>query len=212
LIYISFLSFFNSFIVYPILNISHTVLIIIPAIVTCVYFSNKYIKIKISNRNAVILYVFIIVLIIISVSLNYLKNNYISDNTYIKSNLKYFKGSYIDKKDEEMINEVSNYILNKYNEKYNVYILEDTAAAININCDKFNNIYDMFLTGNIGTKSADYYLNELKKENTIVLIYSSDKDSFWQTPDNTHDFIKNNFILIDKCNKFDVYEFKKINR
>ena len=108
---------------------------------------------------------------------------------------------------KEQIDEVDNYILNKENEGYNVYILDFTAAMYMIPLNKYNKDYDMFMKGNFGVNGEERLISDLenKIDNTIVLIMQNKYETNWQTPVNIVNYIKNNWKFADQVSMFDVY-------
>ena len=73
--------------------------------------------------------------------------------------------------------------------------------------DKYNKNYDMFLKGNLGTKGEIGQIENLEKEeNIVVLILNDNYSRNWQNPEKVRKYIINNWNKKGEIGKFDIYE------
>lgn len=210
-------------IVFPISDEVHFTIGITMGIISLVYVIFKiYTLIKTNNKIElkglikkieiyikIFLNTFIELILIVYISLTVL-NTIMYSIQYAKhakeyTNLEHFK--YIKMSDEQldMITNVQNYIiLNTINK---VYILDSDAALYMIPIDKYNKDYDMFLKGNLGSKSEEGQIEKITKmeKNTKILIKNDNYGRNWQNPNKVTKYIKNNLEKIGEIEYFDIY-------
>lgn len=107
---------------------------------------------------------------------------------------------------EYSITEVGDYILQNEEEGIHTYILDSDAAMYMIPINKYNKDYDMFLKGNLGNKSEDDIINELKEKESIKILIKKPQFALnWQVPRKVITYIRENCKKIDEIHIFDVY-------
>ena len=100
--------------------------------------------------------------------------------------------------------EVDDYIKNQTKD---VYILDSSAVLYTIPIDQYNKNYDMFNKGNLGSKSEDGIIQDLKNKTDIqILILQDNYRRNWQTPLKVIDYVKNDLNKIGSIGIFDIYE------
>ena len=199
--------------VYPISDSAHFLIGSVPALISISYIIwNLYQDIKkkynldksiriIRESIGFATYVFIACILITSVMTN---ADYII-NIKNTSHINHYKYIRID--DEERIKVIGNYILESEANGKKVYMLDAAAALYMIPIDRYNKNYDMFLKGNIGTKSELEYIEELEKEeNIIVIIVREEWRRNWQLPTEVVNHIIDNWEKTEELLHFDVYE------
>lgn len=91
-----------------------------------------------------------------------------------------------------------------------VYILDATAACYMIPIDRYNKDYDMFLRGNIGIGSEDAIIERIQKEDALYLIKKKGEGVNWQNPHKVTAYIRENMEYIGTKDCFDIYQNKEI--
>ena len=124
-----------------------------------------------------------------------------------KSTLKNFKYIGIDKKFEDEIKEIDEYILKQKSMGSKVYILDATASVYMLPIDIYNKDYDMFLKGNLGKLGEQGQIEKIinSKENEIYLIKNELYSRNWQNPELVRTYIINNLENIGQIGVFDIY-------
>ena len=206
-IFILFVYSIASFIVvFPISGSTHFLIGSMPTLIAIIYISwlklkdikisNKIKKIcKISSEYIILFLIEYSCCFIIIYFINY--NNFSSKNhyKYILSNL------------DANITQIDNYILEQNENWKKVYILDARACLYMIPLDKYNKNYDMFLKGNLGTKGEIGQIENLEKEeNIVVLILNDNYSRNWQNPEKVRKYIINNWNKKGEIGKFDIYE------
>ena len=88
-----------------------------------------------------------------------------------------------------------------------VYILDSDAALYMIPIDRYTKDFDMFLKGNLGSKSEEGQIEKIKnmEKGTQILIKSDKHKRNWQNPENVREYIKNNLTLIGEIEYYSIY-------
>ena len=121
------------------------------------------------------------------------------------SNKKHYK--YISSNMENNIEQIDNYILEQNELGKKVYILDATACVYMIPIDKYNKNYDLFLKGNLGAKGEKGQIENLEKEeNIVVLIMNDNNKRNWQNPEQVRKYIKDNWVKKGEIEQFYIYE------
>lgn len=108
---------------------------------------------------------------------------------------------------DNSIIQINNYIEQQNFENKKVYILDATACMYMIPINKYNKNYDMFLKGNLGSKGEVGQIENLdKEENVIVLIKNENYSRNWQNPEQVRKHIIENWAKKGEINEFDIYE------
>ncbi len=103
------------------------------------------------------------------------------------------------------INKVHEYMIEKEEQGYNVYILSSNASLYEIPYHIVNrNKFDMILNGNMGYNGTERMIEQIKNiENPIFL--KSDYSSFYQESKEVDDFIKEHYTIVDSFGEFIIY-------
>lgn len=130
-------------------------------------------------------------------------NNYFN-NKFKNHNIKHFIYISISEQLLNKINIIDNYILTQNSD---VYILDAEAAIYMISMNQYHKDFDMFNKGNLGSKSEDGIIEQIKTFNdgTKILIKNNNYSKNWQTPMKVIHFVENNFYKIDEVSIFDIY-------
>ena len=111
--------------------------------------------------------------------------------------------------DEQNIKLIDEFVLDKEKEQQKVYILDASAALYMIPIDRYNKNYDMFLKGNLGAKGEEGQIENLKKEEDIMVLIINDKYARnWQNPEKVREYIIDEWNKVGEISKFDIYEKK----
>ena len=208
LLILSTYSIASFIVVYPIADMIHFLIASMPTILLLIYIVATGLKIEnkgIMKALTSIFGLYIIYLLIVNVGCK---------DVFLKvpqlSNINHYK--YIPSNLDNHIKEIGEYIKSEEHKKNNVYILDASACAYMIPLDKYNKNYDMFLKGNLGSKSTKEIIRELEnKRNTKVLIKeqsNGELDINWQIPKEVILDILENWKLVGKIGHFDIYENK----
>ena len=196
-----------AFVVYPIVNQFHVILVISLSIINLVYIIYNLFKdfkesickiVKVFNWGCVI------GLIIFSGYhlLEWQKS--INSEDYPYSWEEPFFGGIITQEEYQKNEMVIQYIQN--NEK-NVIVLSDKAVLYMVPLKRNNGDFDLPLRGNFGSQGEDGLIEKIKHmENTQFLIYNGDKKVVYQEVEKTKEYIKNTMECIGKIDDFDIYE------
>lgn len=125
------------------------------------------------------------------------------------SNIKDFSNLYVIEKFDDIYLNAINYAENKYVED-KVILISEINAYISIYKDEYNGIFDLFLEGNLGTKTIDDIFKEYD-DNTIFIIAKDYNIMNWQNLKDLTNYFENNFEIIDSYtyNDFTFFLLKK---
>lgn len=128
-------------------------------------------------------------------------------NENLKFNqLEHFKYIPISKNLENIINNVSEYVLKNEKLGRQTYILEGEACIYMIPINKYNKDYDMFLKGNLGKAGEEGQIEKIKKlENANILIFHNPEARNWQTPTKVLNYVETNLTKVGSISNFDIY-------
>lgn len=122
-----------------------------------------------------------------------------------KSQLNHFR--HISSKIDEKLIKIDEFISEKNEEGKKVYILDSEASVFMIPLDKYNKDYDLFLKGNLGEKGEYGQIENLKKEEKVIVLIKNDKVSRnWQNPEKVRKYIIENWSKIGEIEEFYIYE------
>ena len=208
-------SFSIILVMYPIADVMHFLMGSIIPIIGFIYiisligkvgydklqYNKKY---KVYKILTLIIWIIIFAIILGTSLTNYYK--YITEEKCMK--LEHFKYIPLNKDEENSINEIVEFILEKQNEGKNIYILDAVAALYKIPANTYTKDYDMFLIGNLGKDGQEGQIEKIKNsnENTIYLIRRNEENLNWQTPKQVYQYVKQNMNKIDEIGAFDIYE------
>ena len=128
-------------------------------------------------------------------------------NGNIRTDIKHFKYSRIEKDIYERVVEVSNYIKEQETKGKEVHELDMLSAIYSISLDKYYKDYDMFNLGNFGSKGTKGIIEDLsQKENLIILLKKEKYKKNWQYPEEVAEYIRKNFNRIGEINIYNPSE------
>lgn len=183
-------------IIYPLCDVSHMICILIPMMPLMLF----CIDIKPIRDWESYVCVFITVFISACAIIPFMA---IGDN-YMISDIPYYRGVYIDAEVNQTIEEIADYINDKYGEGYNVRIANAFACAYMIPLDRYEKNWSMLLVGNIGDSTTEKLLDDDRNYIYLVLRDSSGLNA--QDYFELIDYIKENYVKVGEVQKFDVYE------
>ena len=173
--------------VIPILDKIHSSYVVIIPFIILIYIINTKLK-KISNIPLYILYVLLVILVITNI------NSY---NKSLKNNAGIYKYIPTNENQQRVIKDVNDYVTN-ISKDSDVYVLDISAALFNLNINKYNKYFDMFMNGNFGIKGEKEMYDIIDSDNKIFLI--NDNSTHWQLPTTMTNYIKENY---NKCGSID---------
>lgn len=127
-----------------------------------------------------------------------------SDDDYVVSTLNNYENILIDRKANENMGIVIDYIKQKTEEGYRVRITDDSAIAYKVPLDEYEKNWDMLLVGNIGTNSVEDLLETPDK--CLYLVYKYTDALGSQDHFEIIEYIKQNYAKVEEVLSFDVYE------
>ncbi len=180
----------------PILDKVHTAYaIIIPFIIIICIVDEKLKEIKLNIKN-IYAYLFIpifIVLIIINAS---------SYTKVTKNNSGIYKYIPTNDNQQKIIKNVNNYVTNMSSD-YDVYILDISATLFNLNINKYNKYFDMFMNGNFGINGEKEIYSIIDSDSKIFMI--NDISNHWQSPSNIINYVKEKYHICGAIDYLLVY-------
>lgn len=194
---------------YPIFNSTHFIYIIPFSLILIFYFLDTLILKELFNNENSKKFIIIFNLLILIITI---RNFSILDMN--KENYYYYKDIstpycflYIQNRLYFQNEEIKDFILNQEKHGNSVKILSYDAALPMIELKKSNGKYDMFLSGNLGYDGITTSINEIKNsKNTIYLIMTNEKDTFYQEPLSVRNYIINNLNYKGTICHYSIYE------
>lgn len=111
---------------------------------------------------------------------------------------------YIPQSSYSRVRVVDEYIKNQHKK---VYILDPQAVLYTIPIDQYNKNFDMFLKGNIGSKSEDGIIDEINNmENIQILVLNYSNKINWQTPTKVTNYVRDSLNYVGRIGIFDIFE------
>lgn len=202
-------------VMYPISDVIHFLIGSLIAIIGFVYMIFLLIKKIYNNINYdkkykiyKIITLLLRICIFVIILTKAIDNIYIYVKTDKNKNIQHYKNIEIDETLTKRINKIDDYVLEKQEEGYKVYILDAEAAIYMIPLDKYNKDYDMFLKGNIGKDGEDGQIKKIKQkeENILYLIRNENLRTNWQTPLEVINYIRNNLKKIGDIEIYEIYK------
>lgn len=192
---------------YPILNSTHFIYILPFSLIIIFYFLDELLfKELFTNKNKANIISYLIILIIIVRNMviffsNVENYHYYNDFStpyrflYIENNL-YLKNE-----------KIKDYILKQKKLGKSVVMLSYESALPMVELKLNNGRYDLFLSGNLGYNGINSSEDEIKNsQNTIYLIFSDEKDLFYQDPLEIRNFIIENLNFKGTICNYSIYE------
>lgn len=149
-------------IVYPIINIYHIIIAILPLTIELLYLTDAVTKDFLNSKITKIAINFMVIIFILIFIESTLK--IIRHNPFTLEYTNPYYGVYITEEITEKINNVNNYI-DKNNQK--VIIFSKEAALYNIPKKRSNGAMDLPFLGNLGKERRRWYVRTNKKQNRI---------------------------------------------
>lgn len=194
LIIIFYYSIANLIIVIPIVDFIHGFIALITVFIFFIYILNKMFE---KNFDKNIYFLIIIFIIMIFSAFNIY--------SYITS-LKIKSGVYInipcDSSLASNIKSVNQYVEDNSNQ-HNIYILDYIASLYNINMNKYNKYFDLFMNGNLGINGKKEMYKIINKKNQIILI-NRDLNN-WQCPNEIINYVLEKYNICGSIEQFDIY-------
>lgn len=90
--------------------------------------------------------------------------------------------------------------INKIESKYqrNVTVVSSINGAISYFRGEHNGVFDLFLRGNLGTKTPEEWIDEAANKGDIIAVYDEDLEPNYQFPFGVHDYIADNYTLLER--------------
>lgn len=151
-------------------------------------------------------FIIMIPLIMFFSVIGFIVNNTLFEEGYIYSDLKHFEYIPINYEIEKNIKNIENFIRDKEKQGKKVYIADVIASTIMIPMDKYNKDFDMLLVGNIGLKTTNVLINELK--GSLVLITKNEGGLNMQDDYELIHYIKQNYRCEERVGNFEVYKIE----
>lgn len=190
-------------VVYPISDVAHFVLAIVPTVICVMLIINRIsinTKIEVFLNNFIKCFGILYVIVFGIIGIKNLKNE------NINYELNHFKYLPLSSQEITNVKNVENYILSKEDK---VYILDATAAYYMIPINRYNKNFDMFNNGNFGARGEQGQIDDLKNiKNKIILIRNDNYQRNWQNPEKVRKYVINQMKKIDQIGIFDVYQDK----
>lgn len=187
-----------SSIIYPLADLSHVLLVLIPLTPTFfAFYGFRNVKRKMLLVGLVevsFAFQFMILVVII-----------MKADFYV-SELPNYKGVFIVEETEVDIKSVDNYIVEKEKAGYKVRIADVSSAIYTIPLGRYEKNWDMLLVGNIGANSIEELLGTDTR--TLYLINKAEELKGLQHHFELIQYIKDNYSCIDELEHFYVYEAK----
>lgn len=190
------------FVIAPIINTYHCVLMLMAAIPLISFYINLFFENKLVKFNNASWIPFLMFLGYAIAFIGFLLGawNYDEMNNSIE------KYKYIGLNDEQIkdINEVTEYIKDKEALGFKVYILSPDAGIYMIPLERYdNNKFDLLFQGNLGYDGENRLVEIMKNmKNTIFL---KRDDLFYQESKIIDDYVKKSYKVVDEINGYNVY-------
>lgn len=182
-------------VVYPILDFGHTQVALVPFLLTGAgLLAGKCRKVSLRDGIAAAFLLAVIAIILPFLSLK-------TENVHW-SQLSHFSCIRIDGELEETVKKVASYIGEEEN-----YILDASAAVYHIPMGIYKKDYDIFLNGNLGTKSPLELVEALRGKGGIILILREEYILNRQTPVEAVQYVRRHCEKVGEVDPFEVYQF-----
>lgn len=119
-----------------------------------------------------------------------------------------FYGTLMQKEDYENMNIICKYIQEQEKQNVDVKILSYKANLYMVNLNKNNGIFDLAFVGNLGNGGEENLIEQLKKEDSIILIQTNDQKIFWQESKKAREYIISNYEKKGEIEEYSIYHKK----
>lgn len=132
---------------------------------------------------------------------------YVSRQECVVSNINGFSGLLIKSKMYNDICSIDTYINSRYADS-NIYYMTVLSSVFSIKNNNCNGFYDLFLTGNLGTKKPTDFIDNIIDNKGIIVIKSEYANENWQNPSEIVPYINERFVLTDTHEDYDIYTLR----
>jgi len=123
------------------------------------------------------------------------------------STLNHFHFIRINKELEAKVKTIDYFILNELTKGKDVFVLDGAAVIYMLPIDVYHKNYDMFLYGNLGSRTPEQYIVDLRTSGKAVLLIPKNKQNInWQFPSEIFDEIEQQFIRSGEIGEYYVYK------
>ena len=123
------------------------------------------------------------------------------------SDINGFKGLPIKSKMYNDICGIDTYINSRYADS-NIYYMTVLSSVFSIKNNNCNGFYDLFLTGNLGTKKPTDFIDDIIDNKGVIVIKSDYANENWQNPREIVPYINEKFVLTDTYEDYDIYTLR----
>lgn len=198
---------------YPIADSGHFGIGSMCSIIASIYLINTLANYLIKNKkiryiisNFVKAMAFLLVIVYMGYGVKLLATEIEPEEINYEKQLEHFKMIPTNAGNYSLITSIDTFILEEEKQGTKVYILDAMSAMFTIPIDKYNKNYDMFNLGNFGGRGEEGIIQDLEKEQNIVLLVLKEKyEPNWQSPKNVIKYVRNNFQCIGEIGIFDAY-------
>lgn len=198
-----------TFIIFPIVNSAHYTMVVPFYLIFLFYLFNEILIEDIlgdekygTNIKWIVILLFFIMILRIFTNIILWHN----DVVFIKDKESKYYGTYIYKEDIEKFGNIKNYIIEKNSEGIDVIICSYEAARVMIDLEQSHGAYDLPFNGNFGYDGVNRMKKDiLSKKNTEFLIFTDEKDMFWQESKEIRDCIINNLNYVGDIENYSIY-------
>lgn len=202
-------TFFASFILYPIINTAH-LLIVLPMHFIFIFYTFDVLILEdfFTSKNSIILIYFLCILLFIPLTLRIIIHYYLltTDYSIIRDSQSPY---YLTMMNDERIssNEIlKNYIIEQNNKNIDVIIVAFDSAFPMIELRQSHGVYDLVFNGNLGYNGTEKMEKDiLNKRNTEFLIFTNPDDLCYQDSTEIRNFIINNLKFKGNIEHYSIY-------
>ena len=209
------ISIFMIFIVYPLINVAHTVIaniifMIMMSYLLDVMIVKEILDSKKANKvKKIILLMLIIVMFIISIynKCLWFKEIY-SDNYYFSEQNPYY-GVLAEKEIVDEINQICNYIKEQNKNNIDVKVISCYANLYMNILEKNNKILDLPFYGNMGVEGEDGLIEKIRNmHNTKILVITNIEEKHGQESEKIINYVKENYEYEGNICRFSIFDVK----
>ena len=201
-----------TFMIIPIMNIAHFLMEIPFDLLVIFYFFDvilldELFSDKKYTKNTKWIAILILFLLLARVLIYFF---FMEDTTFIKDKNNHFFGIYIYNSIIEKSSELEKYILEQNEKGIEVMVLSNEAAYTMVNLEKSNGEYDLLFNGNMGYNGIESVKEDIsRRKNTEFLIFTDEKDMFWQESKEIREFIQKNLTKKGEILNYTIYSTEK---
>lgn len=198
-----------TFIIFPIVNQGHFTLVLPFYLIFLFYLFNQIFIEDIfgdEKYNNNIKWITILLLCIVLMRCGVEIITYYNEVSFVTDKGSKFYGISLYKEDIEKFGNIKNYIIEKNSEGIDVIVFSYEAAMVMIDLNQSHGAYDLPFNGNLGYDGVNKMEQDiLSKKNTEFLIFTDEKDMFWQESKEIRDCIINNLNYVGNIENYSIY-------